>query len=223
MQGKLTKPGPLAALMDLRFNELTAPTIEKWAANVGKVRPSSARRAHRQLTVFLNWCYEQPAYADLLPQRNPATTKRAREALARPGVKDDVLNREQLPAWFTAVRDMPNQVISAALQTMPLPGARPGEILDLRWADLDLQRKSLTIRDKVEGERVIPLTPFVLQLLDALPRQNEWVFSSVQTLRTDSVNHRRRIRKANARGIEAPKGDVLETSLSGRDRRPGPA
>lgn len=220
MQGKLTKPGPLAPLMDLRFNELTAPTIEKWAANEGKVRPSSARLAHRQLTVFLNWCYEQPAYADLLPQRNPATTKRTREALGRPGVKDDVLNREQLPAWFTAVRNIPNPVISAALQTMLLTGARPGEILDLRWADLDMRWKSLTIRDKVEGERVIPLTPYVLHLLDALPRRNEWVFSSAKTLRMDSSNQRRRIRKANARGIEAPPGEVLETSQSGRIAKP---
>jgi hypothetical protein len=36
----------------------------------------------------------------------------------------------------------------------------------------------MTIRDKVEGERVIPLTPYVAHLLAALPRRNEWVFSS---------------------------------------------
>ena len=135
-------------------------------------------------------------------------------------MKDDVLNREQLPAWFTAVRNIPNPVISAALQTMLLTGARPGEILDLRWADLDMRWKSLTIRDKVEGERVIPLTPYVLHLLDALPRRNEWVFSSAKTLRMDSSNQRRRIRKANARGMEAPPGEVLETSQSGRIAKP---
>ena len=37
---------------------------------------------------------------------------------------------------------------------------------------------SLTIKDKVEGERTIPLTPFLAHLLAALPRRNEWVFSS---------------------------------------------
>ena len=36
----------------------------------------------------------------------------------------------------------------------------------------------MTIRDKVEGERTIPLTPYVAHLLAALPRRNEWVFSS---------------------------------------------
>jgi integrase len=36
----------------------------------------------------------------------------------------------------------------------------------------------MTIRDKVEGERTIPLTPYVASLLSALPRRNAWVFSS---------------------------------------------
>ncbi len=36
----------------------------------------------------------------------------------------------------------------------------------------------MTICDKVEGLRIIPLTPYVAQLLAALPRRSEWVFSS---------------------------------------------
>jgi integrase len=43
---------------------------------------------------------------------------------------------------------------------------------------VNAQWKGLTIRDKVEGLRVIPLTPFVGQLLATLPRRNDWVFSS---------------------------------------------
>ena len=35
-------------------------------------------------------------------------------------------------------------------------------------------------KDKVEGERVIPLTPYLAQLLYSLPRRNKWVFSSPQ-------------------------------------------
>ena len=36
----------------------------------------------------------------------------------------------------------------------------------------------MTIRDKVEGERIIPLTPYVASLLAALPRRSRWAFSS---------------------------------------------
>ncbi|WP_022980819.1 tyrosine-type recombinase/integrase [Ideonella sp. B508-1] len=216
MTDTLTKPGPLAALLALPLRELNSERIEAWAADEGKLRPSSARLAWRQLTVFLNWCAEQQRFADLLPDRNPAKTKRARESLGRPGVKDDVLTKEQLAAWFAAVRGIQNPVISAALQVMLLTGARPGEVLALEWADVNWQWKGLTIRDKVEGERTIPLTPYVAALLEQLPRRNAYVFSSTRTLAMDDHNRQRRARKAAARGTAAPSGDVLETSASGQ-------
>ena len=175
---QLTKPGPLAALMPLALKDLDQATIERWAADEGKTRPSSARLAWRLLTVFLTWCAEQREYAALLPDKNPAKTKKAREALGKPGTKSDVLQREQLAAWFVAVQQIQNPVIAACLQMMLLTGARPGEVLALRWEDVNTQWKGISIRDKVEGTREIPATPYVLHLLAALPRRNEWVFSS---------------------------------------------
>lgn len=175
---QLTKPGPLAALMPLALKDLDQATIEAWAAIEGKTRASSARLAWRLLTVFLTWCAEQPEYAALLPDRNPAKTKKAREALGKPGTKTDVLQREQLAAWFAAVQQIQNPVIAACLQMMLLTGARPGEVLALRWEDVNTQWKGISIRDKVEGTREIPATPYMLHLLAALPRRNEWVFPS---------------------------------------------
>ena len=175
---QLTKPGPLAALMPLALKDLDQATIERWAANEGKTRPSSARLAWRLLTVFLTWCAEQPEYANLLPDKNPAKTKKAREALGKAGTKSDVLQREQLAAWFAAVQQIQNPVIAACLQMMLLTGARPGEVLALRWEDVNTQWKGISIRDKVEGTREIPATPYMLHLLAALPRRNELVFSS---------------------------------------------
>lgn len=175
---QLTKPGPLAALMPLALKDLDQTTIERWAADEGKTRPSSARLAWRLLTVFLTWCAEQPEYAALLPDKNPAKTRKAREALGKPGTKSDVLQREQLAAWFAAVQQIQNPVIAACLQMMLLTGARPGEVLALRWEDVNTQWRGIGIRDKVEGTREIPATPYMLHLLAALPRRNEWVFSS---------------------------------------------
>ena len=175
---QLTKPGPLAALMPLQLKDLDQTTVEAWATNEGKTRASSARLAWRLLTVFLTWCGEQPAHAGLVPTKNPAKTKKAREALGKAGTKSDVLQREQLAAWFTAVQQIPNPVIAACLQMMLLTGARPGEVLALRWEDVNTQWKGISIRDKVEGTREIPATPYMLHLLAALPRRNGWIFSS---------------------------------------------
>jgi integrase len=175
---ELTKPGPLAALMPLALKDLDQATIETWAANEGKTRASSARLAWRLLTVFLTWCAEQPAYAGLVAAKNPAKTKKARESLGKAGTKSDVLQREQLGVWFAAVQQIQNPVIAACLQMMLLTGARPGEVLSLRWEDVNTQWKGIQIKDKVEGTREIPATPYMLHLLAALPRRNEWVFPS---------------------------------------------
>ena len=202
---QMTKPGPLAPLMALPLNTLTAPVIEAWAAKEATTRATSARLAWRLLTVFLTWCGEQPEYAILLPSKNPAKTKKAREALGKVGKKSDVLQREQLAVWFAAVQQLQNPVIAACLQMMLLTGARPGEVLGLRWEDINTQWKGISIRDKVEGTREIPATPYVLHLLAALPRRNEWVFSSPTSgtgcLTEPNTPHTRACRAAGLEGL----------------------
>lgn len=176
----VTQPGPLHPLMTLPIRDLTPAEIDAWSAREASTRPTSARLAWRLLKVFLGWCAEQPAYASLLPDRNPAKTTKTREALGKAATKSDVLQREQLVAWFTHVRQIQNPTIAAALQVMLLTGARPGEVLRMRWEDVNSQWKGLTIRDKVEGQRIIPATPYVQHLLATLPRANDWVFASAR-------------------------------------------
>jgi integrase len=185
--------------------DLTPERIEAWAALEGQTRASSARLAWRLLTVFLTWCSQQPAYAGLVPDKNPAKTQKAREALGKAGVKKDVLQRGQLPAWFAAVQQLQNPTIAACLQVMLLTGARPGEVLALRWEDVNTQWKGIHIRDKVEGAREIPLTPYIEHLLTALPRRNEWVFSSPTSasgcLTEPNTPHTRACKAAGLEGL----------------------
>ena len=57
----------------------------------------------------------------------------------------------------------------------------------MKWADVDLQWRKLTLADKVDATRVIPLTPYVAQQLVTLPCTNEFVFAS-------TCNHPQRAR-----------------------------
>lgn len=173
----LTVAGPLHSLMTVRLCDLSASKVTAWAEHEAKTRPTPARLSWRLLRAFLTWCSEQPEYAPLVAGANAAKTKKTREALGKPGTKKDALQREQLPAWFTAVRQIGNPAIAAYLQAMLLTGARPGELLALRWEDVNMAWRGLTIHDKVEGERVIPLTPYVHHLIAALPKRGEWVFA----------------------------------------------
>ena len=209
---QLTRPGPLASLMPLPLKDLDQDTIVAWATAEGKTRPASTRLAWRLLTVFLTWCAEatdpvtkKPRYADLLQRSNPAKTSKAREALGKAGVKKDVLQREQLNVWFAAVQQLQNPVISACLQMILLTGARPGEVLTLRWVDINTKWKGISIRDKVEGTREIPATPYMLHLLATLPRRNAWVFSSPTSksgcLSEPNTPHTRACRAAGLEGL----------------------
>jgi len=173
----LTGPGPLYPLTAVRLVDLSASKVTAWAEHEALTRPTPARLSWRLLRAFLTWCTEQPEYAPLVAGANAAKTRKTREALGKPGAKRDALQREQLPAWFAAVQQIGNPAIAAYLQSMLLTGARPGELLGLRWEDVNLKWKGITIHDKVEDDRVIPLTPFVHHLLLALPNRGEWVFA----------------------------------------------
>ena len=175
----VTQPGVLYALLNQPLARLTPEAVEAWAARNAH-RPTQARLGLRLLKAFLNWCRTRPDFAQVLPAENPACSRKARETLGTPKAKNDCLQREQLQPWFEKVRQQ-HPVVAAYLQTLLLTGARPGEVLALTWDDVDFQWRTLTFRDKVEGERTIPLTPYVARLLAALPRRNRWVFASDRT------------------------------------------
>ncbi|WP_313632001.1 Arm DNA-binding domain-containing protein [Massilia timonae] len=120
---KVTEAAPLAALINLRLVDLTPQSIEIWAKTEATRRPTSARLALRMLKACLNWCAGHPTLATIVTI-NAAQSRKARETLGRPKVKDDVLQREQLRAWFSAVKQLPNPVTAAYLQCLLLSGAR---------------------------------------------------------------------------------------------------
>jgi integrase len=173
-----TEPGPLAALLDVRLCDLSGKRIGAWLAKEAETRPTQAALSFRLLSVFANWCDSQAEYSGLVPAGACKAQQVRDEMPSKKAKEGDSLQREQLTPWFKAVREMGNQVQSAYLQALLLTGARRRELAALKWADVDFQWLSMTIRDKVEGERTIPLTPYVAHLLAALPRRNEWVFSS---------------------------------------------
>ncbi|AXA93577.1 integrase family protein [Massilia sp. YMA4] len=174
---KLTEPGPLATLANVPLVDLTTQRIEAWAKTEAQARPSSARLAIRLLKACLNWCAAHPTYSAIVTT-NATKSSKVRETLGKPKLKHDLLQREQLAGWFEAVRRIGNPVISAYLQVLLLTGARREELANLRWVDVDFRWNSMRMKDKIEDFRLIPLTPYVANVLNALPRRNEWVFSS---------------------------------------------
>lgn len=180
---RVTKAGCLYPLVSVKLGELTAAVIKRWLDNENKTRPGVAAQSYRLLFACLSWCNEQPDYVGLVDVV-ALKSKAVKKTVVKLKPRSDVLQREQLPAFFAELLKISNPVISAYIQTLLLTGARRNELMNLQWADVDFKWQSMTIRDKanskggVEGVRVIPLTPYVASLLNQLPRRNQWVFSS---------------------------------------------
>jgi integrase len=171
--GSKTVAGPLAELMPISLKDLSSHRIARWLNAEAARRPTTAALSFRYLRACIRWAADISEYQGLVPS-DAWSARVVRDAVPRTQAKEgDCLQREQLPSWFAAVRSLHNPVISSYLQALLLTGARREEMAGLRWNDVDFQWRSLTIRDKVEGSRTIPLPPYLASLLSELKRRNE--------------------------------------------------
>lgn len=170
----ITMAGPLAALRPLKLSELSGERIADWLHSQSAERPTMAALSYRLLRAFIRWAADTAEYRDAIPA-DAYKARAVKDAVPRVKAKDgDVLQREQLPAWFDAVRKIGNPVIAAYLQALLITGARREELAALTWTNVDFRWRSLAIADKVEDAgRVIPLTPYLASLLLVLKRLNE--------------------------------------------------
>jgi len=216
----------LSSLMPLPLSGLTSECVISWLEVETPKRGTQAALAFRLLRAFVNWCETKPrenetdyrGIADPMACAKSVSKERVKSGAA----KKDALQREQLRLWFEFVRRIQNPTIAIYLQGLLITGARRNELAELRWQDVDFQWKSLTIRDKVEGERTIPLTSYFSSLLRQLQNANEtaptvrriktlsakgeswkpsqWVFSSPTSatgrLQEPSIAHRKAIAAA---------------------------
>ncbi|WP_295530009.1 integrase family protein [uncultured Pseudacidovorax sp.] len=218
----LTQAGPIGALMDVRLSDLTSDSVKVWMQRQAEQRPTVAALAYRLLRAFIRWADESAQYSGLIPPKS-YSARNVRDAVPRSKAKHgDVLQREQLRAWFEAVNELENRVAAIYLQGLLITGARREELAQLRWRDVDLRWKTIRLRDKVEGDegRIIPLTPhFETLLLELLCKKriqstdnavdfveahemDSWVFSSTSS-RSGRIQEPRsaHVKALNAAGL----------------------
>ncbi|RUU14447.1 DUF4102 domain-containing protein [Mesorhizobium sp. USDA-HM6] len=158
-----------------------------------------ANRVVALLSAAFNWA----ADAGLLPDghRNPAWgiekfREQARERyltseeLARLGaalreaettgipwkIDESKPNAKHTPKRNRATVLTPHVV--AALRLLIFTGARLREILNLRWADVDLERGALFLSDSKTGRKTVLLSAPAVEILESLPRVGNYVIAS---------------------------------------------
>jgi integrase len=173
----LTRPGPLYPLLALPLAGVNEDTLKNWYDGEALRGKHQAARALMMFKGFLRWCAARPEYrnltdrdagkADAIAQNLPTTKRRT-----------DALEAAQVPGWWQGVQELPNRTASAYLRALLLTGARREELASLTWENVDFRWRKLTIADKVEDTRTIPLTPYLAHLLATLPRHGPYVFAS---------------------------------------------
>ena len=175
-----TKPGHLAALMPLPLASIDQDVIRDWYAREAKTAPIQAARAVAMFSGFLGWCATKKDLRALV-NKNAARASELGDVLPGVNKRRDALEIDQLPAWFAGTDKLRTRTAAAYLKALVLTGARREELAGLTWANVDFQWSKLTIADKVDATRTIPLTPYMAWLLAGLPRVNAFVFSSTMS------------------------------------------
>lgn len=181
-----------AALLDVKLSEISAWHVERWrtARKKAGVRPTTINRDLNDLRALLRRAVEWKhirthPLADVKPERTDrrggiiryltadeetrlyaaldARDERLRNGRASANAWRAARGYELLPALGTYA-DHLSPLVRLALQT----GLRRGELFNLRWTDVDLDARRLTVRGetaKTEQTRHVPLNAQAVQVL----------------------------------------------------------
>ena len=209
----LTRPGPLYPLLALTIAQVNEDSLKSWFDREALTGKHQAARALMMFRGFMRWCSAKPEYRDFI-DRDAGKAAAIVEALPSNTRRTDALEAAQVPGWWTGVEQLSNRTASVYLRALLLTGARREEVAALKWVVVDFQWRKLTIADKVEATRVIPLTPYLAQQLATLPRTNEFVFASTSKLGRIADTRASHAKALQSAGIESLTIHGLRRSFS---------
>lgn len=141
--------------------------------------PSTVVRELQSLSALLNHARREWGVAIKTPVseiRKPSPN-RARERRLQPGEEARLLaalaheGRKPNGQWGTGTR---NSWIAPLVRFALATAMRRGELLGLRWVDIDLQRRTAFLPITKNGsQRVVPLSSEALSVLQSLPRNSD--------------------------------------------------
>ena len=206
----------LPALGDLRLREATVPVIDRYVtALTERAGTGQAKTARVVLNGMFSLAVRHGAVATN-PVRETEPVRIARKEVQTISVAEVIALRERLATWDAGIDKTGNARVTElgpVIDMLLATGARTGEVLAIRWADLDLDDSHPTVaisgtvvqstgrglvrQDRTKtasSHRRLRLPTFAATVLRARERTSVYVFpSSTGTLRSPS-NMRRQWR-----------------------------
>ena len=175
-------------LGNVKLSQLSAPMVREFEDRLargdkpaGKAPRSAAmvRKVRTSLSALLSDAQERGLVSRNVVRDLRKTRKRGKERQAERRQKGklkigvDIPTREEIRAIVGAVTSRWRPILLTAIFT----GLRASELRGLRWADVDLEKRELHVRQRADrysaigkpksesGERTVPLTPIVVNTL----------------------------------------------------------
>jgi integrase len=83
----------------------------------------------------------------------------------------------ELDQLLRACETRGNRLLGAAIQLAVETGMRRSELLGMQWADVDLEGRTVFLRNTKNGDpRTVPLSPRAIEIIGSMPRTGDKVF-----------------------------------------------
>ena len=118
--------------------------------------------------------------AEVWEWRTPGSNPVRKVERAREEARDRVLSGEEMAAFAAALGEEEEQhpAAVAAIRVAALTGLRIGEVLAIRWEHVEFETGRLTLPETKSGRRTHDLPTPAVEVLAALPRINDWCFTT---------------------------------------------
>jgi integrase len=162
----------LAHLANRKLSEITKPSIQQLHSKIGKNTPYAANRVLSLLQTMFNraqdWGFDKP---------NPARGIKKFKEKSR----ERFLESDELPRFFQALAEEPNETARDYFLISLLTGARRANCLSMKWGDLNFDRGTWFIEETKNGtSQTIPLVDQALAVLREREisddKDDTWVF-----------------------------------------------
>lgn len=179
--------------------DMVAKRHEQYGQTRSQAKANLAMRVLRAIFNFAMGEYENAKGQSLILE-NPVKRLSHSRAWYRIERRQSIIKAHDLPAWYQGIMRLEPDMLKDYFLLILFTGLRRQEAASLRWNQIDLQDKTMTIIDTKNHERhTLPLSDYLFELLNRRKQSaiNEYVFPA-----ESKAGHLADPRKAMLRVIE---------------------